>query len=60
MARMDLPPPIYFDVDGVEVMVQVDGSEITVWAYKEKTSELMPNPAWVEVSQFDVRDYVGH
>ncbi len=49
----------YFEVDGVEVRFEVEGSVVTVWAYKEKRDKLTPNPAWVEISQFDVRDYVG-
>ncbi len=54
-----VPDWTYLDVDGVEVRFEVQGSVVTVWAYKEKTDKLTPRPAWVEVSEFDVRDYVG-
>lgn len=48
-----------FDIDGVDVRFEVEESVVTVWAYKEKTSPIMPRPAWIEVAQFDLRDYVG-
>ncbi len=48
-----------FDIDGVDIRFEVEDSVVTVWAYKEKRDKLTPNPAWVEISQFDVRDYVG-
>ena len=48
-----------FDIDGVDIRFEVKDSVVTVWAYKEKTDWLTKRPAWVEVSEFDVRDYVG-
>ncbi len=54
-----VPEWTYLEVDGVEVRFETQGSVVTVWAYKETTDKLTPNPAWVEVSEFDVRDYVG-
>ena len=48
-----------FDIDGVEVRFEVKDSVVTVLAYKEKIDWLTSRPAWVEVSEFDVRDYVG-
>ncbi len=50
---------VTFDIDGVEVRFKVKDSVVTVLAYKEKTDKLTPRPAWVEVDEFDVRDYVG-
>ena len=50
-----------FDIDGVEVKFKVKNSVVTVWAYSEKSFALdgiLIQPGWVEVAEFDVRDYV--
>ncbi len=62
-----------FDIDGMEVKFTVkDGSEVTVWAYRDVTQtediltydsekpvgQITERPAWVEIGSFNPRDYM--
>lgn len=61
-----------FDIDGVEVRFEIKDSEVTVWAYKDRTTtydvlaygeehavdQIVERPSWVEIGSFNPRDYV--
>ncbi len=47
-----------FDIDGIDIRFEVEGSVVTVWAYKERVTDLTPRPGWVEIAQFDPSDYM--
>jgi hypothetical protein len=48
----------YIDLDdGRMVRVTVDGPVVTIWAYKETTSPLLPRPSWVVAGEANIDDY---
>lgn len=63
---------VAFDIDGIDIKFKVEGSVVTVWAYRETeisydivthedvhpVDRIREMPAWVEIAQFDPRDYV--
>ena len=40
-----------------ELRIEIEGTEITIWAYSERTWQLMPRPAWLVAAVFDMADY---
>ena len=59
-----------FEVDGIKIRFEVEGSVVTVFAPRDSTikydivedknpvGQVVERPSWVEIAQFDPRDYV--
>ena len=45
------------DNEEIELRLECDGSQITIWGYSARISKLHPRPSWVEVADFDAADY---